>query len=241
MYQVFIKIGLLCLCGFFSVLGLASEPTGTLPDLTTPPPVINYEEGKHYQRIKPEILANKSIQDLMSENPHKIQVIEFFSYGCFWCARLRPIMESWQKHKPENVVYFRFPLCWNKKFEVLAKAYYIAKSLGKLESLEPDLFADIQQKKIDLGEEKLLSAFFVQHGVPEKKFLDLFQSFSINKDISKATAIANAYQITESPVIFVNGPTGSYKISAKLAGSEQAVPLVLNHIISLESKKLAGK
>ncbi len=234
MYQVFIKFFNIVVITTF--LSLAQFPTYGI-DAKVP---ITFEQGKHYQRLDLKIVENKNIQQLMAEDPKKVQVLEFFNYGCFWCGHLHPIINTWVKEKPENVVFYRFPLVFNKYLEPLAKAYYVAKALNANEKLDEAFFTAIHKKHIDLSNEKLLREFFVEHGVSEKQFLDLYNSFTINKELTKAKDIADAYQISASPVLIVNGPTGSYLLTAKMVGSEQGLIDVLNFLVSSQTKKLNG-
>ena len=198
---------------------------------------IVFEEGKHYHRISTEITAHKNIQDFIKEDYGKIQVIEFFNYGCFWCSRLHPILRSWARTKPINVVFYSIPVIFNEKWEILGKAYFIVKNLGKTDTLDAEFFTAIHQNHLDLGDEKHLKEFFNKKGVPEKEFSELYQSFTVNSALARAEALANAYHIALSPVIVVNAPSGSYLLTAKAAGTEEALKSVLNYLISEESKK----
>lgn len=201
-----------------------------------PQGLIAFEEGTHYQRIKPELLAHENIQALIAENPGKIQVIEFFNYGCFWCGRLHPVLDSWAAQQSPKIAFLRFPVVFNKQWNTLAKAYYVVKTLNLTTRLDSVFFKAIHQDHIDLADEKRLSAFFVEQGVSEKEFSDLYGSFIINAALTKATAISNAYQISASPVIVINAPSGSYLLNAQMAGGEKALIQVLDHVIARESK-----
>jgi thiol:disulfide interchange protein DsbA len=216
---------------------LAAEQSLALAAQTQVPTV--FEEGMHYRRISKEITANKNIQDFIAEDPHKIQVIEFFNYGCFWCSRLHPILTAWTKKKPVNVVFYSVPVVFNKHWEALGKAFFMVKSLGKNDSLDPVFFQEIHQHHVDLSDEKLLKAFFKKQGISEQQFSDLFESFAVNSELVRAIALANAYQISLSPVIIINAPSGSYLLTAKDAGNEQALMALLNQLISEESKTTA--
>ncbi len=197
---------------------------------------VDFEEGIHYQRISKEITDNKTIQSFMAENPGKIQVIEFFNYGCFWCSRLHPILADWAKKKPVNVVFYSVPVVFSKQWEVLGKAFYMAKSLGKEPRFDADIFAEIHQNQVNLSDENLLKDFFKKQGVSEKQFSELYQSFTVNSELARAAALGNAYHIALSPVIVVNGPSGSFLLTAKAAGNEQALIAVLNVVVAKESK-----
>ncbi|HRA42688.1 MAG TPA: thiol:disulfide interchange protein DsbA/DsbL [Gammaproteobacteria bacterium] len=214
----------------------AHVPLSATQTQTAKMPIV-FEEGKHYHRISDEITADKNIQDFINEDPGKIQVIEFFNYGCFWCGRLHPILISWAQTKPVNVVFYSIPVVFNKKWETLGKAYFMVKNLRKTDVLDSEFFTAIHKNHIDLGDEKLLKEFFNEKGVSEKQFSELYQSFSVNSELARAVALANAYHIRLSPVIVVNAPSGSYLLTAKAAGTEEALKAVLNHVILEESKK----
>lgn len=200
-------------------------------------PLATIEEGKHYQRYPAKIVTESTVQNLIAESPGKIQVIEFFNYGCFWCQRLHPMVNEWLKKKPENVAFYRFPVVFQKNWEVLAKAYFVTKHLGKNDSLDAEFFTALNEKHIDLSDENLLQAFFVKHGVPKEKFLELYGSFGVNQELAKSQEISNAYQIVLSPVIVVNAPSGSYLLNSTFAGSEQGLFTVLDYLITQESKQ----
>ena len=51
-------------------------------------------EGKQYTRIKNALPAEKG---------KKIEVIEFFSYGCPHCNDLEPFLQEWMKTLPADV------------------------------------------------------------------------------------------------------------------------------------------
>ncbi len=208
-----------------------------------PPPALltKFEEGKHYQRLKQEIVNNPTVQELIRGSTGKIQIIEFFNYGCFGCSRLHPILEKWVKNnKPATAEFLRIPVVFHKGWEQLAKAFYVIKELKKLDTLDTDFFESIYEKHINLSDEVLLTKFFVEHGVPEKTFLDLYHSFLINNELVKGRDIATAYQIIESPTVVINGPSGNFLLSPAKVGSFENFIGLLNYIVSKEDKVLAG-
>lgn len=218
---------------------VAQHPVPSIPHAVPDLSVI--EEGKHYRKIGPTVLLNKNVQELIAQDPGKIQVIEFFSYACFWCQRLHPIVNAWVEKMPSNVAFHRYPLQFHKQWVPLAKAYYVVKALGRSHELDPVFFKAIHETHINLPDEKLLQTFFAEHGVPEKQFLELYGSFTLNQEVAKANELGNAYEIAESPVLIVNGPSGSYIFSARMVGSEQGVIKVLEFLIEREAKQLPSQ
>lgn len=216
-----------------------STPTNaaTGASATPAPP---FEEGKHYQKLSAKITSTKGIQDFIAEDPGKIQVIEFFNYACFWCQRLHPIINEWLAQKPANVVFYRFPVVFHTGWDKLAKAYYMVEQLGKSDTLDKEFFDAVHVKHLNLADEKLLKEFFISHGVTDEVFDAMYNSFAVNQAVTRGNELSNEFQITLSPVLVVNMPSGSYLISAPLVGTEKGVIDVLNYLIEKEAKGSAN-
>ena len=71
------------------VLSLVSIPTQA-----------QFELGKHYVQLPSGSVV---------ETDDKIEVREFFWYGCPHCYSLEPYLERWLKTKPDEVAYVRTP------------------------------------------------------------------------------------------------------------------------------------
>jgi thiol:disulfide interchange protein DsbA len=74
------------------------------------------------------------------ETPGKIEVIEFFSYGCNHCNDFHPILQAWIAKQQADVVVLRIPVAWNRAWENLARLYYTLESLGDLKRLDDAVF-----------------------------------------------------------------------------------------------------
>ncbi len=194
-----------------------------------------YEEGKHFQKLSAKVTSNATVQNFINRNPGKIQVLTFFNYACFWCYRLHPAIEKWKSTMPGSVVFYRFPVNFHQGWDKLAKSYYVVEQLGRSEELDKDFFDAIHQKAINLIDDKILKDFFASHGVSNEKFDEIYNSFAINRAYAQSTEVANAFQVTLSPIFIVNSPSGSYLLSAALAGSEEKVMEVLNFVIKRET------
>ncbi len=169
------------------------------------------------------------------KNPEKIEVIEFFWYGCPHCYNLEPYVVKWLEKKPENVEFIRQPAAFSKLWADHAKAYLVADALKVVDKVHAELFEAIQNKK-DLRTEDELAAFFVAHGVDKAKFHEAFNSFFVNSELGKAKVKPARYGLTGVPALVVNG---KYKITGKLAGSHENMIKVLEQLIAEESKALA--
>ncbi len=164
-------------------------------------------------------------------NPAKIEVIEFFWYGCPHCYSFEPSLTKWLKAKPENVEFIRIPAIFSEQWGKHAKAYFTAEALGVVDKIHADFFAAIQEKK-ELETEDQLVKFFGAHGVKEADFREAYNSFMVDSKMRQAPALAAKYGITGVPAIIVNG---KYRTNGTLAGSQEKMIDVMNDLIKKES------
>ena len=97
-------------------------------DVPAQTPSYRYEEGTHYTRLVPT-------QPTFG-GADKIEVVEFFWYGCPSCFEFEPIVNRWEAQMPANVRLVRAPVSWNQAHEIHAKLYYTAEALVRTGDLE---------------------------------------------------------------------------------------------------------
>ena len=168
-----------------------------------------------------------------TQNQDKVEVIEFFWYGCPHCYSLEPAMEKWLKTKPDNVEFIRQPAVFSELWGKHAKAYFVAEALGVVDKVHTDLFDAIQNKKQKLTSEDQLAKFFVAHGVDETEFRNTYNSFLIDAKLRQAKAMSPRYGITGVPAIIING---KYKTNGPLAKSQDNMIEIMNRLIQQESQ-----
>ena len=112
-----------------------------------------------------------------------------------------------------------------------AQAFYAAQALGVLDKVHDRLFAalNVDRRKLDTEDE--LAAFFAEQGVKEQDFRKAFSSFGVENSVKQADARARSYRITGTPELVVNG---KYRISAKTAGSPEAMLKVVDFLVAQE-------
>src|SRR6185437_9920198 len=116
-------------------------------------------EGKNYVRL---------------QNPHpvesgnKIEVIEFFSYGCPHCAALEPFLDTWLEKLPPDVAFRRVPVMFHSDWVQLAKVYYTLDAMGQVK-LSPDVFKAIHETGTRLSDKKTFLDWAASKGLDRKK------------------------------------------------------------------------
>ncbi|MCH4244393.1 thiol:disulfide interchange protein DsbA/DsbL [Acinetobacter gerneri] len=180
----------------------------------------DYVAGKDYTVIK-----NPGKVDV----PGKIEVREFFWYGCPHCFKLEPYMQTWLKALPKDVHFVRTPAAMNKMWEQGARAYYVSEELGIRKKTHLPLFHAVQVENQQLFDQASQAKFFTKFGVPEAKFNSLYNSFSVSSKIAKSNQLAQQYQLTGVPAVVVNG---KYVVQ----GEDGKVTQVVNYLVEKERK-----
>ncbi|GDX84160.1 thiol:disulfide interchange protein DsbA [Methylococcaceae bacterium] len=167
-----------------------------------------------------------------TQDVKKVEVIEFFWYGCPHCFDFEPTLAKWVKMLPKNVEFIRQPAVFSDLWSKHAKAYYTAEALGVIDNVHGDFFDAIQTKKEHLETEEQLTNFFVAHGVSAADFKAAYGSFLVDTRVRQAASLAAKYGVSGVPAIVING---KYKTSGPVAGSHEKMIEVMNRLIEQES------
>ena len=167
-----------------------------------------------------------------TQHADKVEVIEFFWYGCPHCYSFEPALAAWVKKLPKNVEFIRQPAVFSELWGKHAKAYFVAEALGVVDKIHADFFDAIQNKNQSLETEEQLAKFFVAHGVDAGQFHETFNSFLVDSKMRQAPVMAGRYGITGVPAIIING---KYKTNGGLAGSHERMLEVMDKLIKQES------
>ena len=176
------------------------------------------DEGKEYLRLKnPQPV----------ESGKKIEVIEFFSYGCPHCADLEPILQGWMKTMPADVQLRRIPVMYQDRWIPLAKIYYTLDALGEEKRLSPEVFSALHARGMSLWQDKTFFDWAASQGIDRKKVEDMYNSFAISGKVNRARQAAEAYQVQSVPTFVVDGKFVTYKVS-----THRAIPPTLDALIA---------
>jgi thiol:disulfide interchange protein DsbA len=182
----------------------------------------NYVEGTNYDLITPAV---------RTADPDKIEVAEFFWYGCGHCYTFEPMIEQWKKSLPDDVAFHGSPAIWNAQMELHARAFYAAEVLGVLDTMHPVIFQAMNVDRKRLSSEAEIAALFTANGVSAEDFAKAFSSFGVSSQVRQANARARAAKITGTPALMVNG---KYHISTRKAGSQANMLKVAEFLIEKE-------
>lgn len=190
-----------------------------LSALLTRPAMAQMVEGTNYTRLK---------QPQPVESGKKIEVIEFFSFGCPHCADLEPILQKWVTTLPPDVEFRRVPVSFQKAWENLAKVYYTLSALGE-DKLDSQVFVALHQKGQNLADPRTFFDWAAANGLDRKKVEEMYGSFSINSKVSRSKQLGQLYDIQSVPTVIVDG---KYATASDRVGGHANLPKAVNELIA---------
>jgi protein dithiol oxidoreductase (disulfide-forming) len=141
----------------------------------------------------------------------KIDVIEFFWYGCIHCYNLEPALEGWLKTLPADAKFRRVPAVFNPRWEHDARIFYAFEALGLLDKLHRPFFDAIHRDRLRTDDPKALAQWLQKQGIDAQKFSDVMRSFSVHSKTQRAKLMTAGYKIDGTPAMAVDG---RYTVSA---------------------------
>ncbi|MGE0810817.1 MAG: thiol:disulfide interchange protein DsbA/DsbL [Immundisolibacter sp.] len=170
-----------------------------------------------------------------TRNPARVEVIEFFWYGCPHCYDAEPRVASWLKKQPAEVEFVRMPAIFNPRWAVLGRAYYAMQHLKLGDKEHRALFDAIHRDRKNLNDEASLAEFFATLGVPAETFRAAFNDFDVDGKVRRANQMTSAYGLEGVPAFIVNG---KYRIDGTIAGSEAGMFEALDQLVAQELSSL---
>ncbi|MRR49460.1 MAG: thiol:disulfide interchange protein DsbA/DsbL [Rhodocyclaceae bacterium] len=166
----------------------------------------------------------------------KIEIIEFFWYGCPHCYHLEPALNKWRKTLPADVVFRRVPAVFSPRWALGAKTYFALEAVGQVDRLHGELFDAFQGGKI--GGDNDLFDWVAKNGVDRQKFADAFASFSTQSKVTRAQQTVPAYGINGVPAMAIGG---KYVTSPAQTGGEGKFFAVVDSLIAKIRAEQGGK
>lgn len=206
-----------------STLGLAT--TSLLPSLAQAQAAAVPVEGRDFVKLSAPVAVPPG---------NKIDVVEFFWYGCPACYSFEPALEAWIKKVPNDVAFRRVHVAFSSMHETHAKMFYALEQIGALEVAHKKVFAAMHVQRMRLDKESDIAAFVKSVGVDEAKFVDAFRSFGVSTKVRQSKQAVEAYKIDGVPSVGVHG---RWYTAPSLNGGDHAKALaVTDHLIQRARK-----
>ena len=171
-----------------------------------------------YRVIKPQPVAAAD----------RIEVIDFFWYGCPHCNNLQPALERWISRKPADVVIRRIPAILRDSWAPHARIYYTLEALGEAERLHQRVYHGYHVEELHMSKPEVMSAWAVRNGIDRERWEQTYNSPEVQRRVEEAAKLTRAYQITGTPSLVVNG---RYLTSGNMAESLNAIVAITEGLV----------
>ncbi|SHK12478.1 thiol:disulfide interchange protein DsbA [Paraburkholderia terricola] len=166
----------------------------------------------------------------------KIEVIEFFWYGCPHCNEFGPYLDGWVKKQGPDVVFKRVPVAFRDDFIPHSKMFHALEALGLSEKLTPTIFKEIHVNKNYLLTPEDQAKFLAKNGVDPKKYMEAYNSFSTQSALQKDKKMLESYKIEGVPTLAVQG---KYETGPAATNSLTGTLDVLDYLVQqVRAKKM---
>ena len=164
----------------------------------------------------------------------KVEVIEFFWYGCPHCNSLEPEVNAWLKNLPKDVVFKRVHAAPNEGWAESAKVFYTLESMGLLDQYHGKVFDAFHKEQLNLANKRIREEWLKKNGIDVAKYNEVESSFTVNTKLQRAKQMTLNYKVDGVPRVFVNG---KYYTAPELAGSGSRVFQVVDQLVAMSRKE----
>jgi thiol:disulfide interchange protein DsbA len=161
------------------------------------------------------------------ETKGKVEVIEFFWYGCPHCYDFEPELSSWVKRQPKDVAFRRVPVAFREDFMPHSQLFYALEAMGKGDALNEKVMYAMHKENKRLLTENEIADWVASQGIDRNTFLATYRSFAVTSKARAAKQMAEAYRIDGVPTIVMQG---KYVTSPSIAGSKAKAIAVMDYL-----------
>lgn len=164
----------------------------------------------------------------------RIEVIDFFWYGCPYCNALQPALEAWRKRKPADVVLRHIPAILNDSWQAHARIYYTLERLNEVARLHLQVYYGYHVELLHMSKPDVMVEWAVRHGIDRQQWLDAYYSPEVDEKVGRAKELTRTYTVAGTPTLVVDG---RYLTSGELAPSLQGMIPVLEDLIRIARRE----
>ena len=175
--------------------------------------------GREYVVLEPPRAA---------QSGDKVEVLEFFYYGCPVCYEAQPHIARWQLAAGSSVTLKRVPAV-SDAWATFARVYYALDATGLLGRLHWPVYDNHHFDGKRLNEDKNLLDWLASNGVDAQRFKQALDSHEVTIRVEEARKMLDTYKVNGVPTLVVDG---KYATSARLAGGVKEMMDVLEFLVA---------
>jgi protein dithiol oxidoreductase (disulfide-forming) len=177
---------------------------------------VQLQEGKEYTKLK---------NPQPTESGNKVEVLEFFSFGCPHCRDLEPHIGDWAKRVPADVSFRRVPVAFQPHWKGLSKIFFTLESMGEVDKFASAVFDAVHRDGRKLQDAEVFYAWAKDKGMDIAKVKAAYEGFAVDSKLRRADQLTKSHAIESVPVVIVDGKyvVGSHMLAKGHAGMPEAL------------------
>ena len=196
---------------------------------------IELEDGVSYETIRGAQSTSKD---------GKIEVVEYFWYGCPHCYEFMPYLLEWEKTIANDVVFKPVAFAGSRpRWQLDALVFFAAEALELPDSYHQNYFLarHSKGKKNTVLEPEDIADFFVDlygksHKFDREKFINVMESFSVQSRSRAEFSKARRLGINSVPEIVVDG---RFRVRRETAGTYANITKIVDRLLELVRRDLS--
>lgn len=181
-------------------------------------------EGTHYVRLS---------QPVPTMAAGKIEVVEFFWYGCPHCNALEPLLTQWRRDLPADVGFRKVHVGFGERWVPHQQMFYALTALGRADEFGDRIFRALHVDGTNLDDRDRMADFLARSGLDRARFIAAFDSPAVRTEMTRAGELAKALGITGVPSLAVNR---RWVTSPSMAVGNAAALKVVDHLLQQERR-----
>jgi thiol:disulfide interchange protein DsbA len=180
-------------------------------------------EGFEFRTVKPQAPTDAPAG--------RVEVVEFFWYGCPHCNALEPALKDWVKRLPPDVAFRKVHVPW--QVQAHQQLFFTLETMNQADALGDRVFSAIHVDRNKLDTPEAMADLLSKHGVDRKQFLDTYASFGVRTRMQRASQLAAAYKVDGVPMF---GVAGKWVTSPSMVGSNAGALKMVEQLVDRARK-----
>lgn len=191
------------------------------------------QEVRARQNLEYRLIAPQPV-----ETAERIEVIDFFWYGCPYCNELQPALDEWTKRKPADVTVRRIPVILRDTWLPHARIYYTLELLGEAERLHAQVYRSYHVEELHMSKPDVMEQWAVRNGIERRRWLDAYYSPEVDARIARAAQATKRYDVQGTPSLVVDG---RYLTSSSMTATVRGILPVVDDLVRLARQRRGDK
>ena len=179
----------------------------------------DFTEGRDYQVLS---------QPQPVSSGERIEVLEFFYYGCPVCYEAEPYVSRWLLKAGPSVAIHRVPAVFTESSESFARTFYALSALGQIARLHWPIYDNHHFDGKQLNVEKNIVEWVSHNGVDHDRFVELWHSDRIAAQVAAAKAALATYDVKAVPSFVIDG---KYLTTSRMTGNVKSMMDVVDYLV----------